>query len=120
MNIFEITLQLAIGLGILNVWLIRFNQRTHYRGGVSTSLRDEFRVYGFRPGVFYIVGFIKVAAAIALIAGIFHRPLVVPAAAVLAVAMLIALLMHLKVKDPIMKSLPAAAMLVMSLLVTLS
>jgi hypothetical protein len=46
--------------------------------------------------------------------------LVVPAAAVLAVAMLIALLMHLKVKDPIMKSLPAAAMLVMSLLVTLS
>ena len=119
MNTFQIILQLAIGLGILNVWLLRFNQRTPYRGGNATNLKDEFKVYGFPSGVVYVVGFIKVAAAIALIAGVFYPALVLPAAGILTVFMIVALLMHLRVKDPFVKSIPAASILVMTLLVTM-
>lgn len=119
MNPIQIILQLAIALGILNVWLIRFNQKTPFRGGNATNLKDEFKVYGFPAGVVYVVGFIKVAAALALIAGIFYPALVLPAAGILAVCMIIALLMHLRVKDPFMKSIPAASILVMTLLVTM-
>ena len=119
MNTFQIILQLAIGLGILNVWLLRFNQKTPYRGGNATNLKDEFKVYGFPSGVVYVVGFIKVAAAIALIAGVFYPALVLPAAGILTVFMIVALLMHLRVKDPFVKSIPAASILVMTLLVTM-
>ncbi len=119
MNAFQIILQVIIGLGILNVWLVRFNKRTPYRGGNASNLKDEFRVYGFPSGVVYMVCLIKVSAAIALLVGIFYPPVVLPAAGLLAAFMLVALLMHLKVKDPISKSFPAAAILVMSLLLSL-
>lgn len=119
MNAFQIILQLVIGLGILNVWLIRFNQKTPYRGGNAANLKDEFKVYGLPSGVVYVVGFIKVTAAIALIAGIFYPALVLPAAGTLAVFMIVAVLMHLRAKDPFIKSFPAASVLVMTLLVTM-
>ena len=53
--------------------------------------------------------------ALALLAGIFLPDLVKPAASVMAVLMAGAIVMHLKVKDPARKSLPAAIMLTLSL-----
>jgi len=37
-------LQLVVGLGLLNVWLVRSRSATEYRGGSATSLREEFAV----------------------------------------------------------------------------
>jgi hypothetical protein len=99
---------------LLNVWLVRAGSATPYRGGAARSLKEEFAAYGLPAYFFYLVGALKIGSAITLIAGIWIEALVLPAAAVVAVLMVGALAMHVKVKDPVVKSLPAFLMLVMS------
>ncbi len=107
-------LQLAVGLGLLNVWLLRASSSTSFRGGTSQSLKEEFAAYGLPDFAFYVVGALKIAAGVVLVGGIF-TPLPVAAAAwVVAVLMVGALAMHVKVRDPLMKSVPALLMLLMS------
>ncbi|MDF1816349.1 MAG: DoxX family protein [Verrucomicrobiales bacterium] len=113
MNILPIILQVILGLGILNVWFVRNAKATRYRGGDAANLKEEFSNYGLPEWAFYLVGFMKVGCAIALLAGIWFPALVTPAAGLLALLMLSALGAHLKVKDPAVKSLPAIAMLAM-------
>ncbi|MDG1492015.1 MAG: DoxX family protein [Planctomycetota bacterium] len=110
----DVVLQLVLGLGLLNVWLLRAGNATGYRGGDSTSLRQEFAAYGLPTPVFYAVGALKIGCAVGLIAGIWFPELLMPAASVLVLLMLGALAMHIKVNDPLIKSLPAALMLAMS------
>lgn len=112
-------LQVIAGLGLLNVWLIRANSETAYRGGDAKTLKEEFAAYGLPVWLFYVVGVLKVGAAIALLAGIFLPGLVVPAARILIVLMLGALAMHFKVKDPPIKSLPAFLVLAMGVAILL-
>ncbi len=38
--------QVVVALGILNVWIIRFNRSTQYRGGGAQNMREEFQAYG--------------------------------------------------------------------------
>ena len=110
----SVVLQVVMALGLLNVWLVRTGSATPYRGGDARSLQEEFAAYGLPDFFFYLVGLLKVGSAIMLIAGIWIDGLVVPAAALVAVLMVGALVMHIKVKDPAIKSLPAFLMLVMS------
>ena len=107
-------LQILIGLGLLNVWLIRSSSPTAYRGGNSTSLKEEFDAYGLPGAAFYIVGFLKVGASVALLAGLWLPQLVTPAAALVSVLMVGALGMHIKIGDPLVRSLPALVMLLLS------
>jgi uncharacterized membrane protein YphA (DoxX/SURF4 family) len=107
-------LQLVVGLGLLNVWLIRANASTAYRGGTAQSLKEEFAEYGLPEWMFLLVGALKIVAGIALIVGLWMPRLVLPAAGVVVVLMVGALTMHVKVKDPWIKSLPAFLMLLMS------
>jgi uncharacterized membrane protein YphA (DoxX/SURF4 family) len=107
-------LQLIVGLGLLNVWLVRPKSSTAYRGGGATSLREEFAVYGLPDVVFYIVGALKISAGVILIAGIWTPLPVRLAAAVIAALMVGALVMHVKVGDPVKKAVPATLMLAMS------
>ena len=107
-------LQVVVGLGLLNVWLVRARGATSYRGGASTDLKGEFEAYGLPPIAFYVVGGRKVTSAVLLLVGIWVDSVVQPAAGVVAVLMAGALAMHAKVGDPPIKSLPAFLMLVMS------
>ena len=107
-------LQVVVALGLLNVWLVRPRMATSYRGGDATTLKTEFAAYGLPEWFFYLIAVLKVGAAISLLIGIWYRPLVLPASALVVALMLGALGMHLKVKDPPMKSLPAFLMLLMS------
>lgn len=107
-------LQVVVALGLLNVWLVRAGSATSYRGGDARSLKEEFQAYGLPDFFFYLVGALKIGSAIMLIAGIWIEALVMPAAAIVAVLMVGALVMHVKVKDPTVKSLPAFLMLAMS------
>ena len=106
-------LQLVVGLGLLNVWMIRRGGPTSYRGGHAQTLRGEFEAYGLPIWMFYLVGGLKVVAGLALIVGIWVPTLVRPAALLVAVLMVGAIAMHLKVKDPMPRSLPALAVLAM-------
>jgi hypothetical protein len=115
MNIVSIFFQIIIALGIFNVWFLRSSKATPYRGKDTTSLQAEFAAYGLPEWMFYVVGVLKLSAAIALLLGILIPSLVIPGASVMAVLMLGAVVMHVKVKDPINKLLPASIVLLMSI-----
>lgn len=110
-------LQLVVGVGLLNVWLLRARSKTAYRGGSALTLRQEFDTYGLPAGAFYVVGTLKVVAGVILLAALWV-PMPMPArlaAGVVAGLMVGALLMHVKAKDPVRKSVPAVVMLAMCL-----
>ena len=108
-------LQLIVGLGLLNVWLLRRGASTSYRGGASQTLQGEFNAYGLPGFFFYLVGALKIGTALVLIAGVWMALPVRAAAGLVAALMIGAVAMHVKVRDPAMKLLPAALMLAMSL-----
>ncbi|MFQ3226332.1 MAG: putative membrane protein YphA (DoxX/SURF4 family) [Lentimonas sp.] len=114
-TLLQIICQFIVGLGILNVWLLRNQQATSYRGGASKTLQEEFAAYGLPKIVFYIVGVLKISAAIALLAGILLPRLVQPAATIMIILMIGAIVMHFKAKDSPIKFLPAGIVLVLSL-----
>lgn len=108
--------QVIIALGIYNVWLLRSGQSTEYRGGNATNMKEEFAVYGLPAWAVYVIGFFKLLAATLLLVGIFYPVVVMPAAAAMIILMLGAFTMHIKVKDPIHKAVPALSLLVLSVL----
>lgn len=107
--------QIIVGCGLLNVWLLRFNKGTAYRGGSAANMLEEFAAYGLPAWSCYLVGFLKVVSAFALLAGLVPSLsfLVLPAAAIVAALMAGALAMHLKVGDPFKKSVPALSLLIL-------
>ncbi len=110
-------LQMIVALGLLNVWLLRFNQSTAYRGGQARSMVEEFTAYGL-PGWFtYVVGTLKVGGALCLIAGIWFHSLVSPATLVIGILMVGALAMHMKIGDSFKKSVPALFMLTFCIII---
>ena len=110
-------LQLVISVGLINVWLFRFSKVTDYRGGDANNMKEEFHAYGLPAWLMYVVGFLKIAIAIMLIVSIWIKELLQYNLWLLSVLMFGAVLMHLKVKDPIKKSYPALSILFMIALI---
>jgi len=119
MGITEI-LQVIVALGLLNVWLLRYSKKTGYRGGSAKNLKDEFAAYGLPSWAHYLVGFLKLSSAAALIAGLWISSVSFFASILVALLMLGALSMHIKIRDPIKKSVPALLMFGMSLAIALT
>jgi uncharacterized membrane protein YphA (DoxX/SURF4 family) len=115
-----IVLQVIIALGLLNVWCLRANRATGFRGGNAKNIKEEFAVYGLSENFCYLVGFLKISCAILLLLGLWFEQLRLPAALIVSVLMLGAVAMHAKVRDPIKKTVPAALMLIMSVVVSVS
>jgi hypothetical protein len=107
-------IQIVVALGLCNVWLLRFNHPTPYRGGGAQNMREEFAVYGLSRAFCYFVGALKLTVAALLIAAFFQPRVGMYASGVLLVLMLGAVLMHYKVGDPVRKAVPAAVMLFFS------
>ncbi len=120
MKYVTIAFQLIVGLSILNVWLVQFNKSTQWRGGNATTIKEEFTVYGLPEWSLYLVGFLKVILALALIAAIWFPSFLKPAALGLSALLIGSVLMHFKIKDPIKKSFPALIFLSMCLYLTFS
>lgn len=112
-----IALKAFIFISIINVWFFRFSKPTPWRGKDAGSMKDEFTAYGLSPTLMYIVGGLKVLFAIGLLASIWYPEFAVPSALGMAVLMLGAVSMHIKVKDPLKKSFPAFSFLVLSLII---
>jgi hypothetical protein len=113
MHTFVRILEVLVGLGLLNVWLLRARSSTSYRGGAARTLREEFQVYGLPTAAFYIVGTLKVLAGVILLAALWMPMPARSAASIVAGLMVGALFMHAKVKDPALRSVPAGLMLAM-------
>ena len=112
-------LQLILALGLINVWLVRFHKPTRYRGKGAANMQEEFKAYGLPTWFMYLVGTAKMLIAVLLIVGVRVPAVVLPAAAVLAVLMIGAVAMHIKVRDPFIRSVPALLMLGMAVAVVL-
>jgi len=116
MTTLTITLNLVIAITLLNVWLIRYNKQTMYRGGDANSLAEEFSMYGLPKWLMYIVGSMKIIIAILLIVGVWLTSINIYCYIALVILMLGAIIMHLKVKDKIIKSVPALSILTLLLI----
>ncbi|MDR9417144.1 MAG: DoxX family protein [Gracilimonas sp.] len=115
-----IAIKVVVGLSILNVWLLRSNKKTQWRGGEAGNLEEEFKAYGLPVWFMWTIGGLKIAFAVGLLASIFltgYPALETYSAFGIAILMLGAVSMHIKVKDPLKKSFPAFTFLVLSLAV---
>ncbi len=108
---------ITVAAVVLNVWLFRFGKATIYRGGDATNMIEEFAVYGLNETMVYLVGGLKILAAIGLLIGFYNKKTITPAAGLMAMLMVGAIVMHFKVGDEIIKFLPAGIMFVLSSLI---
>ena len=106
-----------VSLTILNVWLLRFNKASSYRGGDATDLISEFAAYGLSLNMVYLVGGLKVIAALALLGSIFIKKSAQIPLILIIVLMASAIYFHFSIGDPWIKSFPAALMLGFSVLI---
>ncbi len=121
-QILEIVLKLIIGLGILNVWLLRRDKASEWRGGNADNMKEEFKAYGLPVAAMYVVGFLKCLFAIMLLASIFlTEPIWVETVAGYGIAVLMAgaIIMHARIGDAAKKSLPAFILMALSIAVVL-
>lgn len=117
MEILRIALQIIAALGILNVWLLRRNKDTSFRGKGASDMKEEFAAYGLPSWSVGLIGALKILCALGLLVGIALPPLVDPSAILLGILMLGAIAMHLKVGDPPRRAVPAAVMLALCVLI---
>ena len=106
---------LTVSIVVLSAWTWRLNMATIFRGENATSMRDEFLVYGLNENIMYIIGGLKILAALGLLLGLIYKKFIIPCALVIATLMLGAVFMHFKVSDEIHKFFPATLMLICSL-----
>ena len=115
--------KMIIAFGILNVWIIRFNKKTAWRGGDSLSLKEEFQTYGLPIWFMYMVGFMKISLSLIIVIGTLSQffdtenytilKLDTYVFSIMGFLMVGAILMHLQINDPLKKSLPAISILIL-------
>lgn len=111
---YTVAAKIIIFISIINVWFIRFNKPTPWRGGDSKSMKEEFETYGLSHTIMYLVGTIKVGLAILLIVSLWIKDFSTPAAGAMGIFMLGAIAMHFKADDPNIKSFPALILFILS------
>lgn len=83
-------------------------------------MKEEFEVYGLPEWFMRVVGVMKIAFATLLIVGVWIPSVTLSAAAEIVALMTGAVVMHIKVKDPIRKALPALSLLGLSIFVAIA
>ena len=119
MKYIKYILMAVVSFVVINVWFFRFNNPTIYRGGKAANMIEEFAVYGLSETIVYVIGGLKVLAAIGLLIGFVNRKAILPSAALMGALMLGAVFMHFKVSDEAIKFLPAGLMLLFSFTIIL-
>jgi len=112
-----IALKIIVGISILNVWLLRKNKATKWRGGTAKNIFEEFQVYGFSKQFCYFIGFLKVSLAIVLLASIQFKTFTLLGSLGLSILLLGSIIMHIRTKDAWYKSFPAFLFIVMNLII---
>ena len=115
-----IVLKIIVAVSMLNVWLLQAHKATKWRGGNATSIIAEFEVYGLSKQFCYFVGFLKISFAILLLASLKFESLTLISSIGLTILLLGSVAMHVKVKDVLYKSFPAALFIAMNLIILYS
>ncbi|MBT8257533.1 MAG: DoxX family protein [Bacteroidia bacterium] len=120
MEILSNIVKVVIALSLLNVWILRFNKMTPYRGGQAQNMKEEFTAYGLPKWFMYAIGVLKIGFALLLLASIFYPGLEKISLYGIGLLMLGAIGMHLKIKDIMLKSLPALMLFLLTVFVMLA
>lgn len=94
--------QIAVGLSVLFVWIVRYD-----------NVVKEFNQFGLSDLTRNFVGASKIALATLLIAGIWYSPLVLVPSIIMGVFMIAAQYFHFKIKNPFIKHLPSLILLIL-------
>ena len=111
--------QAFIAIAMFDVWLFRYDRPQRARGGDAQTMAEEFRVYGLPDWFRNVVRVLKLAAGTLMVVGIWSPQAALVAGMALVILMGGAILMHIKVRDPLYKSIPATTFFVLSGLVML-
>jgi hypothetical protein len=117
MRVLAIAGQIVIALGIVNVWILRPGKPTPWRPEGARNMAEEFRHYGLPDWMRKLVGAFKLVLAALLVVGIGYPSLAAGAGIAMAVLMAGAVGAHLKVADPLKKTLPSFSLLLLSLFI---
>ena len=112
-----IALKIIVGISIINVWLIKPNKPSKWRGGDATTIIEEFNVYGLSKTFYNIIFVVKVGLAVLLLVSIKYDLLTLYSSLGLASLLLGSIAMHFKVKDALFKSFPAFLFMAMNLII---
>ena len=110
-------IQVLIAIAMVDVWLLRYAKPLRARGGNAQTMEEEFRVYGLPDWFRDLMRFLKLTCAALLVGGIWIPWLALVGGLILSLLMSGAVLMHVKIRDPLLKSVPAAFFLALSLYV---
>ena len=111
---FSDALRLNIALGVINVWFMRRHKATGFRPDGSANIAEESRRSGVSDSFRRSMGVTKLTLAALLVVGVAYAPLGAAAAAGMMLLMSGAIVAHIRVRDPVVKSVPALLMLAMS------
>ena len=103
-----------------DVWWFRYRSPGIFRGGDSTTMEEEFKVYGLSDGFRKLIRVLKLSAGTLVLAGLFHPLPAFVGAFMLCFLMAGAVCMHIKVRDPLYKAIPSVSFLLMSVWVAVS
>ncbi|MEM1450113.1 MAG: DoxX family protein [Planctomycetota bacterium] len=112
--------QLLLAAAMVDVWILRYDKPLRARGGDAQTMVEEFRVYGLPDWFRNLVRVLKLGSAALIVAGFWSGPAGFAGGALLAVLMAGAVSMHIKVGDPVLKSVPATFFLLLSAFVAYS
>ena len=101
-----------IAIAIIYAWTYSYNRPSKFRGGDAKNMVEEFAVYGFPSWVVPIVRVVKLSLAVCLLLGYAFPVLVKPTAIALTFIMLVAVMMHLKMRRESLVKLLLAYLLV--------
>lgn len=106
--------QLLIAIAMVDVWILRYDKPLRARGGDAQTMVEEFRVYGLPDWFRNLTRVLKLSAAALLVAGLAYDWAAFAGGVLLVGLMGGAVAMHVKVSDPLLKSVPAAFFLALS------
>ena len=114
MSILPTLAQIFIAVAMFDVWLFRYDKPQRARGGDAKTMAEEFEVYGLPAWFRNLIRVLKLASGALMIAGVWYDQLAFVAGLSLVVLMGGAIVMHIKVRDPLYKSLPATTFFLLS------
>ncbi len=106
MHTLSIYAQFVVALSVAYVWIFRYE-----------NIIREFKQYGISDLLRNMVGASKIALGTLLIAGVWYPSLVLIPALLMAGLMLCAQVAHARVKNPFIKFVPSALLLILCLFV---
>ena len=114
MNNLAFAIQILIALAMFDVWLVRYNRPLRARGGDAKTMAEEFKVYGLPDWLLPVVRVLKLGSGALMLVGIWYPVAAVIGGLALIVLMAAAIVMHFKVKDPLLKAVPATFFFLLS------